>query len=234
VRALAIVNSRDAGPGVFAETMTSRGVELETWVPAEAPAPPGLSPFAALLAFGGPMHADQEDANPWLGTEKRALAEALDRELPILAVCLGAQLLAEAAGAIARRAAEPQIGWRQVDVTAAGTADPLIGPLAPSFEAFQWHSYEVPPPPGAVELAHDPVCLQAYRIRERAWGIQFHAEVTRGDVEGWIRDCHSDPDAVRIGIDPDELRGDTLPRIADWNRLGAGLCERFLDAATRA
>jgi GMP synthase (glutamine-hydrolysing) len=234
MRALCIVHHADAGPGVFADVIRRHGWELETWSPAEAPAPPDLPSFAAILTFGGAMQADQEDAHPWLRTEKRILAEALDRGLPLLGVCLGAQLLAEAAGSIPRRAAEPEIGWREIEVTAAGAADPLISPLAPRFDAFHWHSYEAPLPPGGVELARDPICLQAYRIGQRAWGIQFHAEVARGDLEKWIRNYRSDPDAVRIGVDPDELRGATAPRVAAWNRLGSELCRRFLDAARRA
>jgi GMP synthase (glutamine-hydrolysing) len=176
------------------------------------------------------MHADQEDRHPWLRFEKDFLEALLDDGMPILAVCLGCQLLAEAAGGLARRAREPEIGWLEVEITDEGAADPVIGPLAPSFTGFQWHSYEAVPPQGAAILARSPVCAQAYRIGERAWGIQFHAEVTAGDLAHWIDDYRSDGDAVRIGIDPQALRAETEGKIADWNRLGRELCARFLDA----
>jgi GMP synthase (glutamine-hydrolysing) len=139
-------------------------------------------------------------------------------------------VLADAAGGEARRASEPEIGWFEIEVTDEGAADPVIGPLAPSFTGFQWHSYEAVPPEGAVALARSAVCNQAYRIGELAWGIQFHAEVTAADLGDWIDDYQVDEDAVRIGIDPEALRAETEPRIGDWNRLGRELCGRFLDA----
>jgi GMP synthase (glutamine-hydrolysing) len=233
MRALAIVHQRDAGPGVFAEEVRGRGVELDEWMLSERGQPPPreIADYDAVLTFGGAMHADQEDRHPWLRFEKDFLAAMLEDGMPLLGVCLGTQLLVEAAEGTARRAGEPEIGWRRVEVTEEGAADPLIGPLAPSFEGFQWHSYEAVPPPGAVILARSPVCSQAYRIGERAYGIQFHAEVTREDALQWIDDYRSDEDAVRIGLDPGAFRDETLKRIGEWNRLGRELCGRFLDLA---
>jgi GMP synthase (glutamine-hydrolysing) len=153
----------------------------------------------------------------------------IDDRMPILAVCLGNQLLAEAAGGSARRASEPEIGWFGVEIAAEGRADPLIGPLAPSFEAFQWHSYEALPPDGAAILARSEVCVQAYRIGERAWGIQSHPEVSAADAAAWIDDYRADEDAIRIGVDPEALRAETEEKIAAWNELGRGLCGRFID-----
>jgi GMP synthase (glutamine-hydrolysing) len=233
VRALTIVHQADAGPGVFGRAIRAAGWGLDSWLPPTQPEPPDLESFDAVLTFGGAMHPDQEDRHPWLATEKALLSRLIDREMPLLAVCLGCELLAEAAGARARRAPEPEIGWREVEVADAGAGDPVIGPLAPRFTAFQWHSYEAPLPPGAAALAQSPVCLQAYRVGERAWGIQFHAEVKPADAERWIDDYGSDPDAVRIGIDPERLRAETRDRISAWNWLGFELCGRFLDTVSR-
>jgi len=231
MRALAIVHQRDAGPGVFADVIHSRGVELDSWLRAETDSPPcELGDYEAVLIFGGAMHADHEHRHPWLQEEKALLSDLLERGVPLLGVCLGAQLLAEAAGAPPRRASQPEIGWHEVELTADGADDPLLGPLAPRFEAFQWHSYEFPLPPGATPLARSASCLQAYRVGDLTWGIQFHAEVTREDAEAWIDDYRSDEDAVRIGVNPDELRRQVRNAIGDWNALGRGLCERFLAA----
>jgi GMP synthase (glutamine-hydrolysing) len=232
MRALAIVHQRDAGPGVFADAIRLRGVELDSWMRAETGSPPSdPAGYDAVLVFGGAMHVDQEDRHPWLEEEKALLAELLGGGVPMLGVCLGAQLLAEAGGAVPRRASEPEIGWHEVALTQEGREDPLLAPLAPGFEAFQWHSYEFPLPPGATPLARSDVCLQAYRIGRLAWGIQFHAEVSPADAEAWIDDYRSDEDAVRAGIDPEALRRRTRGSIDAWNALGAGLCERFLEAA---
>jgi GMP synthase (glutamine-hydrolysing) len=232
MRALAILHQRDAGPGVFADEIRERGVELDEWLlPESGTSPPReIAEYDAVLTFGGAMHADQEDRHPWLRFEKDFLEALLEDGMPILAVCLGCQLLAEAAGGLARRAREPEIGWLEVEITDEGAVDPVIGPLAPRFTGFQWHSYEAVPPEGAAILARSPVCAQAYRIGGRAWGIQFHAEVTAANLGHWIDDYRSDGDAVRIGIDPHALHAESEEKIADWNRLGRELCGRFLDA----
>jgi GMP synthase-like glutamine amidotransferase len=215
--------------------MEAGGVELRTWLPPEEPTPPAdLGEHDAVMIFGGAMHVDQEDRHPWLALEKPALRELLDAGTPLLGVCLGSQLLAEAGGAKPRRARVPEIGWHDVELTAGATIDPLLGALPKRFEAFGWHSYEAPPPPGSVVLARSPVCTQAYRVGESAWGIQFHAEVGAADVDDWIRDYRSDEDAVEIGLDPESLRAETAAKIPAWNALGRALCGRFLAvAATR-
>jgi GMP synthase (glutamine-hydrolysing) len=237
MQALAIAHQRDAGAGVFAEAIRSCGAELHSWLLPEAESPPRKpGDYDAVLAFGGAMHADHEDRHPWLKEEKQLLADLLERGVPLLGVCLGAQLLAEAAGAPPHPADQPEIGWYPVELTGEGASDPLLAPLAPAFCAFQWHSYEFPLPPGATPLARSAACLQAYRIGDAAWGIQFHAEVTLRDAEAWIDDYRSDESAVRMGLDPDALKQQTREEIAQWNALGRGICERFVSAvaATRA
>jgi GMP synthase (glutamine-hydrolysing) len=184
-----------------------------------------------VLTFGGSMHADQEDRHPWLAEEKAILRGLIERGVPLLGVCLGSQLVAEAAGAAAEPAPEPEIGWFEVELTAEGVADPLLAPLAPRFTAFQWHSYRSPLPSGAVALARSPVALQAFRIGRSAWGIQFHAEVTEADAVGWSERFEEDEKAVEIGLDPEALIATIRERIVPWNRLGRELCGRFLGVA---
>lgn len=232
MRALAIIHQPDAGPGVFAEEAADRGWGLDEWViPSGEPPPADPHTYNAVFTFGGAMHADQEAEHPWLRQEKELLARLLKSSIPLMGVCLGSQLLAEAAGAPAVRASEPEIGWLDVEVTAVGADDPVIGELAPRFEAFQWHSYCSPLPRGAVELAFSSVSLQAYRLGELAWGIQFHAEVSEVDAVSWAVNYAVDPDAVRVGVDPDVLSAQIIERVGEWNALGRSICGRFLDVA---
>lgn len=234
MRFLAIVQQPDAGPGVFAEAIRDAGGELDEWAPAEQPEPPA-DPlgYDGVLVLGGAMNADEGKRYRWIAEEKSLLRELLERELPLLGLCLGGQLVAEAAAGEARRAPEPEIGWHQVEVTTEGATDPLLGPLAPAFEAFQWHSYEFPLPPGAVPIARSEVCLQGARIGERTWALQFHPEVSRTDAFHWIEDYEADPDAVRIGVDPLLLGPETERKIGAFNELGQDLCLRWLHATDR-
>jgi GMP synthase (glutamine-hydrolysing) len=234
VRVLTIVHQPNAGAGVFGEVADRAGHELVRWVPSATP-PPAEDGFGAVMVFGGSMHLDQEDANPWLREEKAFLREVLEGGVPLLGVCLGSQLVAEAAGASPRRASRPEIGWHGIELTAEGGRDPLLAPLAGGFEGFGWHSYEFPLPPEADALARSDICLQAFRLRGRpVWGLQFHAEVTPDTLDSWIDDYDSDEDAVRLGLDPERLREESAGRIEAWNELGRGISRRFLREATRA
>jgi GMP synthase (glutamine-hydrolysing) len=230
VKVLSIVQQRDARAGVFADAAS----ELVEWIPSESP-PPALDGVGAAMVFGGGMHVDQESAHPWLRDEKQLIREMLDDGLPVLGVCLGAQLLAEVAGARPRRAARPEIGWHRVAVTPEGAGDPLIGPLASGFEVFLWHSYEAPLPPGAVALARTPLCLQAFRLGEaRAWGVQFHAEVTGAYLDAWLDGWEADEDAVASGLDPEAIRRESRRKISAQAELGRGIARRFLAEAGSA
>ena len=232
MRVLGIVHQRDAGPGVFATAIREAGAELDEWTLAERPQPPA-DPlgYDAVFTLGGAMNVDEPERHGWLAEEGALLRELLAREVPLLGLCLGGQMVAQAAGATPRRARRPEIGWHPVEVTEEGREDPLLGPLAPGFEAFQWHSYEFPLPPGAVPVARSEVCLQSARIGTRAWAVQFHPEVSHADALHWIDDYRSDPDAVRIGLDPGALRAETEAKIGAFNELGRELCRRWLALA---
>ena len=232
MRVLEVVHQDDAGSGVFGEVVRQAGHTLEMWKPPQQP-PPSLDGFDAVLVFGGGMHVDQEERHTWLRPEKAFLRQALDRRVPLLGICLGSHLVAEAAGVRPRRAAAPEIGWHEVELLLAARHDPLLRSLPARFAGFGWHSYEFPLPPGATALARSPVCLQAFRLEERAWGLQFHAEVTAESVDAWLRKYRQEEDALRAGVDEDALREETRSRIGEWNDLGRALCRRFLDVAGR-
>jgi GMP synthase (glutamine-hydrolysing) len=233
MRLLAIVHQSDGGPGVFAETIAASGADLDTWfLPEQAEPPADPRNYDGVLVLGGSMQVDEGERYDWLGGEIALLAELVDRRVPLLGICLGGQLLATAAGAPARRAADPEVGWFEVELTAEGGADPLLAPLAPSFEAFQWHYYEFPLPIGAVPLARTERCLQACRIGDAAWALQFHPEVSASDVQGWIRDGRDDEEALAIGLDPDALSAETAAKIGAFNELGRDICRRWLAVAS--
>jgi GMP synthase (glutamine-hydrolysing) len=226
---LAVVHHRNAAAGVFADAAG----DLVEWLPHESP-PPRADGFDAAIVFGADAQVDQEESVSWLRPEKQLVRELLDRGTPILGVCLGSQLVAEAAGAQPHRMGAPEIGWYEIEITDAGAADPLLGPLAPSVELFQWHHYAAPLPPGAVELARTPASVQAFRIEGKpAWGLQFHAEVTKENLSSWL-DGWENSEAVHTRFDPELIRAATELRIEEQNEIGRRLAERFLAEAARS
>jgi GMP synthase-like glutamine amidotransferase len=143
----------------------------------------------------------------------------------VLGVCLGAQLLARAAGAWVGPLAEGlEIGWYEVERVA---DDPVLDVLPRRFEAFEWHHYTYAVPDGAVETARSERATQAFRLGEACWAVQFHPEVLHEQVLSWI----DDPDDG--APDPDGLCAETAAKIARWNELGLELCDAFVTAAER-
>jgi GMP synthase-like glutamine amidotransferase len=220
---LAVIHGETVRAGVFGNAVVERGHRLEEWSLAWGTSlPRPLDAYGAVLVFGGAMHADQEGYHPWLREENLFLQGLLDIRMPVLGVCLGAQLLAKAAGAPVGPADEPEIGWFGVELTNEATDDPVLGSLPPQFDAFQWHYYKHAVPAGGVELARNDVCTQAFRLGECAWGVQFHPEVTLAQVETWM----AEDEPVPAG-----LLEQTRERIGEWNELGRRLCDAFVGVA---
>jgi len=224
------VHSDNGGPCVFGEVARELGHDLVEFRPAAGSAPADFDPDAVLV-LGGSMHVDQENEHPWLMGEREWLQDLLDSGLPTLGVCLGAELLANAAGWNVTRLPRPEIGWHDVGLTPAAGADPLLSAIPSRFPAFQWHSYAAEPPPGATVLARNPACAQAYRVAQNAWGIQFHAEVDAGSIEKWLSDGADGGDAREVALDPDAVRDRTRREIGGWMKLGRSLFARFLALA---
>jgi GMP synthase (glutamine-hydrolysing) len=231
MRVVAVVNQDDAGAGLFGEVIRASDAELVEWRPPSGEPPPADAD--AVVVLGGAMHPNQDADHPWLPLERAWLGELLESEVPTVGICLGAELLGHAAGGELIRLPLAEIGWTDVELSAEAASDPLLGALPPRFPSLQWHSFAVEPPPASAVLARSAACAQAYRLGERAWGIQFHAEVTPEIVAGWIADAEAtDADDVReAGVDLGELRERTAREIASWTELGRGLCERFLALA---
>ena len=232
MRVLGVLHPGGGSSGLLAGCAAAAGHELVEWNPGRGehmPAP--LDDFGALVVFGGGMNVRDADRLPWLGGEVELLRDAVQSGLPALGICLGAQLLAAAAGAEVRRASAPEIGWFDVTRTA---GDPVLDALPERFLAYEWHSYTFELPAGAIELARSEVCSQAFRLGGAAWGVQFHPEVTPAIVDFWAHDFESDPDAIAHDFLPAAhiaLADDLLPA---WMEIGRALFDAFLATAASA
>lgn len=177
-------------PGSFREFWAEDGIEWSTVeLDAGEPVPP-LEPFDMLAVMGGPMDVWEEDEHPWLVAEKAAIRRWVSElRRPYLGICLGHQLLAVSLGGEAARMAAPEVGLTDVRLTEAGRADPFFAGLPERIEAFQWHGVEVTAlPEGGVALASNAAAaVQAMRVGENAYGLQFHPEIVAETVADWRR-----------------------------------------------
>jgi len=138
-----------------------------------------------LVVMGGPMDTWQKAEYAWLEPEIRFIRAAVDRGLPVLGICLGSQLIAEALGAQVTKGEEPEIGWWPIQLTGAARGHSLTAGLDPGPTVFHWHSYTFTLPAGATHLASSPACAnQAFAHGERVLALQFHPEVTPGLLHG--------------------------------------------------
>jgi GMP synthase (glutamine-hydrolysing) len=229
MRVLSVTHGPSVPGGVFEEAVESDGHVLERWHAPEGGVPDPATSYDAVMVFGGSQHPDQDDRFAWLGHEEEFLREVLAEDVPVFGVCLGAQMLARAAGATVGPASAPEIGWLEVALTPAGHADPVLGSLPARAIVFQWHHYTFGPPPSGAVLAESELCLQAFRVDDKpAWGIQFHAEVTLPMVTSW-----ADEDPDDLPMPAAELRAESERVIGRSNEQGRALAEAFLrEAAT--
>lgn len=160
----------------FAITELSRGESL----------PETFDRIEALIFMGGPMSVYDETRYPFLKKELIVLHTAFAQKIPLLGVCLGAQLLARALGAKVRKSAHKELGWSRIRLTKEGQKDAMLGGEKKELKVFQWHEDEFEVPKGAVLLAESEVCPQAFRFGSCAYGLQFHFEVTEDMVKSWI------------------------------------------------
>lgn len=175
-------------PGIFRDFMKEDGIAWDA-VELDAGEPiPSLEPYDALIVMGGPMDVFEEDKYPWLVAEKRAIREwVIEKRLPYLGLCLGHQLLADALGGKVERMATPEVGMLTVETTAEAKNDSLFKGLGPTIDCLQWHGCEVTRlPTAATVLAQSTACpIQAFRVGDRAYGLQYHVELTERTVGEW-------------------------------------------------
>ena len=201
---------------------------------------PTLAGYEGLVVLGGPMNVDECERHPHLETEIELIREALELELPVLGICLGAQLVARALGARVRPSPEKEIGWYDVALTEQGRSDPLFAHFGPREQLFQWHGDSFELPDGAVHLASSGGCPnQAFRYRDNVYALQFHMEVDEPLIERWLSvPIHVAELAELDGrVDPERIRQATRRHIARLRTLAdrtfAGFAELLLGASRR-
>ncbi len=189
-----IEHTPDDGPGALGRALRLAGIALRLHrVRRDGPPPAGLAGLAGVAVLGGGMSARSTSGFATRDAELRLLEAALRAELPVLGICLGAQLLTLAAGGRVYRGAEKEIGFVAVERLPAGASDPIFGPAPAHFTALNWHEDGCEPPPQAVRLARSATYpVQGFRIGRLAYGVQFHPEAGRRELAAWIREAPGD------------------------------------------
>jgi GMP synthase (glutamine-hydrolysing) len=150
---------------------------------------PEADSFDWLVVMGGPMNVYQEDTYAWLAPEKALIQAAVDAEKTVVGVCLGAQLVADVLGGSITRNEHTEIGWFPVTLTAAALESEAFGRLPAEFTALHWHGDTFSLPPGATHMAESAACVnQAFQWGSRTFGLQFHLECTREELEDLARE----------------------------------------------
>ena len=227
-RALVVQHTAHEGLGNLLEWLPAAGLDVHPIHPYLGHRVPPSVEGDALIVLGGPMGALDDEVAPWLPATRALLASAIDDGVPTMGICLGAQLLAVAAGgSVERGALGPELGLGAVTVS-----QPDL--LLPSGElpVVQWHFDTVVslPDSAAVLASSERYATQAFRVGEVAWGLQFHVEATAGMVAEWAR---IDADALaEEGRDADSVVAEVASASAELDALGIQLSRRFAHVIT--
>ena len=208
--------------GAIGEALVSTGqvvsvVRVDRGDP--VPRPGEVADMAGVVVMGGPMGVHDDEAHPWLAHERDLMAAAVAAELPVLGVCLGAQQLAVALGGEVTTGPEPEIGIGEVHLTRQAEDDAVFGPVGSTLPCMHWHRDTFSLPDGSALLARSELCPhQAFRYGERAYGLQFHVEITPPLAARW-----------RPHLPP----GVSMPAVAvaPIDAAGRGLVQRFVTLA---
>lgn len=161
---------------------------------------PSLDGYDGLVVLGGPMSANDSNHLPHLVTEMKLIEVALARNLPVLGICLGAQLIAKTLGAAVYPNRQKEIGWHNVSPTEHALRDPLLSAFAQTEMIFQWHGETFDIPKSTHHLAFSSLCAnQAFRYGANVYGLQFHLEVDEPMIHRWLRVAENIKEIASLG-----------------------------------
>lgn len=222
------------GPGTLTEPLKALGIKCREVNLYEGGAPKNLEGCGGLIIMGGPMNVYEETEYPFLKDEDMLIKEALSKKLPMIGVCLGAQLMAKAAGARVTKGQKKEIGWYPLHLTREAAADPAFKVMPEEIEVFQWHGDTFEIPKGAVRLASSELFPnQAFRIGENAYAFQFHIEVTEAIIKEWIEINGTELEGVRDYIDSKKVLAESKQKASEIKKLANGIYKGLFNVFKR-
>jgi len=192
---------------------------------------PVLDELDCLIILGGPMNIYEEDRFPWLGMEKRFIAQAIAAHKKVLGICLGSQLIADVLGAKVYAGKSKEIGWFPIQITAAGRT--LFTTLPADLTVFHWHGDTFEMPAGAIHIATSAACPnQAFLFDNHVLGLQFHLEATPASVQALVENCGDELVEGPFIQTAGEILGQT-DMFTVIHRVMGDLLEHFVAASAR-
>jgi GMP synthase (glutamine-hydrolysing) len=233
---LVVEHEPDVDAALIGERLAAAGVRAETVGPLrDRSIPSSLAGVDGLVVLGGSMDPDDDAGAPWLPEVRDLLREAVELDVPTLAVCLGAQLLGMAVGGAVRRRPEgPEVGLVAIRPTAGGAhRGPLLGTLEPDAQTLAWHWWEVSDLPDRYRgrpvdvMAYSDRCsVQAFAVGTVVWGLQFHLEARARTARTW---AFSDPGRLHaVSVDPDRLVADVVAAEEDLVRTWSAVIDSWI------
>lgn len=185
-RVLALQHIWDDPPGYLGEIMQEYDIACDI-VNVEEESIPDPVGYNALISLGGAQHAYDDGKYPYFVPEKVLLRHLVEQDIPYLGICLGGQLLASAMGAAVARHSMTELGFYEVQLTEEGKSDPLFQGLSGYQQVFHWHEDIFDIPCDGVKLATSVNAPnQAFRVGRRAYGVQYHMELTPAMLDNWL------------------------------------------------
>jgi GMP synthase (glutamine-hydrolysing) len=222
---LIIKNIHTEGPGTIEDSLVKEGIPFTIVELGAGETPPPLNKFNTLVVLGGPMGVYEMEKYPHLKAGSRIIREAINRDMHILGICLGSQMIAHCLGATVYPGPEKEIGWHHIELTGDALKDPLMRKLAThpevgdfwrKFKVFHWHGDTFDLPPGASLLASSHRYKnQAFRFGSRIYAFQFHMEVTLPMIREWFQDM---PDLNKMIQETEKIYDEYAGRAMNFYR----------------
>jgi GMP synthase (glutamine-hydrolysing) len=214
--------------GTLEDLLISEGYVLNKVLAPTEPIPHSATEFSAIILLGGPMSV--YEGIPFLNKEQSLIRDAFRRNIPILGVCLGSQLIAGALGGTVYKGAKKEIGWYDVKITDKGLNNLFKGIEKKELRVFQWHGDTYTLPQDAVVLAYSDLYPQAFRIGS-AYGLQFHLEVTTQMIKAWTEEYGNE--IRKEGIESEKIIARTSNEIEELNKKSSLVWSNFSDIIQR-
>ena len=222
---LIVKNIKSEGPGTIEDYLKGKDIPCSILDIFDCKAEmPDLKEFTHLVVMGGPMAVYESNEHAFLSYERAIIRVFIKSGRPVLGICLGAQIIADALGAKVYPGGTQEVGWHNVDLTPEGMRDPALSTLsvnkAPYAEVFQWHGDTFDLPEKAIRISSSETYRnQAFRYGGNVYALQFHIEVTPEIIREWFED--------EKGVDIDKMLQQTDSIFPEYYKRAMNFYEKF-------